>query len=178
MAGRPTDTPLASTDSEAHSDDMRELAATCGRNLQARGLRVAVAESCTGGLVGHLLTEIAGSSAWFLGGVIAYADEVKIGLLGVPAAVIQEHGAVSAPCAAAMAEGACRVTGAEVGVAITGIAGPSGGTPTKPVGTVYIGVTTPQGTTTEHHLWAGTRSANKQESARAALGLLRALLER
>src|SRR5689334_18809524 len=178
MVGPPADAPLSPDNLEPNGAAAREQAAACGRLLQARGWCVAVAESCTGGLVGHLLTEIAGSSAWFLGGVIAYADEVKIGLLGVPAAMIREHGAVSAPCAAAMAEGARRVTGAEIGVSITGIAGPSGGTPTKPVGTVYIGVATPDGTTTHHHLWAGTRSANKQESARAALGLLRDLLER
>ena len=178
MVGPAAEAALSLKAAEANSGDGQEQAAACGRLLQARGWRAAVAESCTGGLVGHLLTEIAGSSAWFLGGVIAYADSVKIGMLGVPEAVIREHGAVSAPCAAAMAEGARRVTGAEVGVAITGIAGPSGGTPAKPVGTVYIAVATPAGTTTAHHVWPGTRSENKEESARAALALLQALLER
>ena len=129
-------------------------------------------------MVGHLLTEIPGSSAWFLGGVIAYDDSVKIGVLGVPAAIIREHGAVSAPCAAAMAEGVCKLLNPDVGVAVTGIAGPSGGTATKPVGTVYLAVAGTHGTTTMHYVWAGTRTENKQESAHAALGLLREYLER
>jgi PncC family amidohydrolase len=155
-----------------------EQAAACGRLLEARGGHLAVAESCTGGLLGDWLTNIPGSSAWFLGGVIAYDDQVKIGVLGVPAEIIREHGAVSAPCAAAMAAGARALLKTDFAVAITGIAGPSGGTPTKPVGTTYIGVASAAGTTVAHHTWSGSRRANKAASARAALALLREILQR
>jgi PncC family amidohydrolase len=155
-----------------------EQAAACGRLLEARGGHLAVAESCTGGLLGDWLTNIPGSSAWFLGGVIAYDDQVKIGVLGVPAEIIREHGAVSAPCAAAMAAGARALLKTDFAVAITGIAGPSGGTPTKPVGTTYIGVASAAGTTVAHHTWSGSRLANKAASARAALALLREILQR
>jgi PncC family amidohydrolase len=155
-----------------------EQAAACGRLLEARGTHLAVAESCTGGLLGDWLTNVPGSSAWFLGGVIAYDDQVKIGVLGVPEAIIREHGAVSAPCAAAMAAGARALLNTDFAVAITGIAGPSGGTPTKPVGTTYIGVASAAGTTVAHHTWSGSRRANKVASARAALALLREILQR
>lgn len=150
----------------------RELAAAGGERLAARGWRLAVAELCTGGRLGDTVTNVVGSSAWFAGGVIAYADAVKIGLLGVPAAVLREHGAVSAPVAAAMAAGARARTGAEVALAITGITGPGGGSPAKPVGTVYIGLATPSGVQTVHHRWTGDRDANKQASVVAALQLL------
>ncbi len=155
-----------------------EQAAACGRLLEARGWRLAVAESCTGGLLGDWLTNIAGSSAWFLGGVIAYDDRVKIGVLGVPAALIREHGAVSEPCAAALAARARALIGTDVAVAITGIAGPGGGTAAKPVGTTYIGIASAAGTTVAHHTWSGNRRENKAASARAALALLREILER
>jgi PncC family amidohydrolase len=163
---------------ERDRDGAVALAAACGGLLLARGARLAVAESCTGGLLGHLLTEVPGSSAWFLGGVIAYDDRIKMALLGVPEALLREYGAVSAPCAAAMAEGARRATGADAALAITGIAGPGGGTPAKPVGTVYLALATPAGTETAHRVWAGDRSANKVQSARAALALLAEHLER
>ncbi len=104
------------------------------------GLRIAVAESCTGGLLGGRLTDVAGSSEWFVGGVVAYANAVKIETLGVASALIDTHGAVSEPVARAMAEGACQRLHADVGVGITGIAGPTGGTADKPVGTVVIAV--------------------------------------
>jgi nicotinamide-nucleotide amidase len=155
-----------------------EQAAACGRLLEARGWRLAVAESCTGGLLGDWLTNIPGSSAWFLGGVIAYDDRVKIGVLGVSAALIREHGAVSELCAAAMAAGVRALIGTDVAVAITGIAGPGGGTAAKPVGTTYIGIAAAAGTTVAHHTWSGSRLANKAASARAALALLREILER
>jgi PncC family amidohydrolase len=154
------------------------LAAACGRALRARGLRLVVAESCTGGLVGHLLTEIPGSSAWFLGGVQAYADSVKTGLLGVPPALIIEHGAVSAACVLAMAAGARRALGGEVAIAVSGVAGPGGGTAAKPVGTVFIGLIGLGEPRVAQHLWAGNRTENKVASARAALALLLELLER
>jgi PncC family amidohydrolase len=159
---------------EAESPRMSvaELTAACGRELLARGWRLAVAESCTGGRLGDTVTNVVGSSAWFVGGVIAYADAIKIGLRGVPVALLTAHGAVSAPVAAAMAEGVRARTGAEVALAITGITGPGGGTPAKPVGTVHIGLATPSGMQTVQHRWAGDRDANKQASVGAALHLL------
>jgi PncC family amidohydrolase len=159
-------------DGEADSRRAAELAAACGRALQARGWRLAVAESCTGGRLGDTVTNVVGSSAWFVGGIIAYADAVKIGLLGVPADLLREHGAVSAPVAAAMAQGVQTRTGAEVALAVTGITGPGGGSPAKPVGTVHIGLATPSGVQTVHHCWSGDRDANKQASVAAALDLL------
>lgn len=149
-----------------------ELAAACGRGLLARGWRLAVAESCTGGRLGDTVTNVVGSSAWFVGGVIAYADGVKTGLLGVPTDLLIAHGAVSAPVAAAMAEGGRGRTGADVALAITGITGPGGGSPAKPVGTVYISLAAPDGTQTVHHRWTDDRDANKQASVVAALELL------
>lgn len=118
-----------------------DLAAVLLEELRRRGLTLAVAESCTGGLVGGRIAAVPGASDVFLGGVIAYANEVKTGLLDVPAGLIAEHGAVSEPVVRAMAEGAARRTGASTAVAITGIAGPTGGTPDKPVGTVWFGFT-------------------------------------
>ena len=149
-----------------------DLAVACGRVLGARGWRLAVAESCTGGRLGDTVTNIVGSSAWFAGGIIAYADAIKIGLLGVPADLLREHGAVSAPVAAAMAQGVQARTGAEVALSITGITGPGGGSPAKPVGTVHLGLATPTGVQTVHHCWTGDRDTNKQASVVAALQLL------
>ena len=111
-----------------------------GASLAARAHTLGLAESCRGGGAGALVTEASGSSAWFRGGVVSYDDAVKREVLGVSAAVLAEHGAVSEPCAAAMASGARRCTGADVGLSITGIAGPDGGTPEKPVGTVCLGL--------------------------------------
>jgi len=138
----------------------------------AAGLSVATAESCTGGLVAHQLTEIPGSSGYFLGGIVAYADASKRAGLGVPAELIERHGAVSAHVARAMAEGARRVLGADLAVAVTGIAGPGGGTPAKPVGLTYIAVEGPQGGEVRRFTWPHDRSANKLASAGAAIELL------
>ena len=152
--------------------DMMDLAAACGRRLAARGWRLAVAESCTGGRLGDAVTNVPGSSAWFVGGIIAYADAIKIALLHVPPELLAAHGAVSAPVAAAMAQGAQARTGAEVALSVTGITGPDGGTPAKPVGTVYIGLALPGSVQTIHHRWPGDRHANKAASVLAALHLL------
>ena len=145
--------------------------------LKARGWRIAVAESCTGGLLGHEITQVSGSSAYFLGGVIAYADDVKMGLLGVSEASLIRWGAVSAQVALEMAAGARRQIGAEVGVSITGIAGPTGGTAEKPVGLTYIGLAAPHERRTWRHVWSGDRTENKRASVRAALAHLRRYLE-
>ena len=132
-------------------------------------LTLATAESCTGGLVGHVITEIAGSSAYYLGGGVTYADGAKVGLLGVPEATLRAHGAVSAQVAAAMAEGARRRLGADLAVAVTGIAGPDGGSPSKPVGLTYVAVADASGTDVRRHQWHDDRAANKRLSVEAAL---------
>jgi PncC family amidohydrolase len=138
----------------------------------SKGVTVATAESCTGGLVGHCITAVAGSSGYYLGGVISYADSVKVGLIGVPRPTIDRHGAVSAQAAVAMAEGVRDRTGSDVAVAVTGVAGPDGGTAAKPVGLTYVAVAGPRGPEVRRHLWDGDRAANKERSAEAALELL------
>ena len=140
--------------------------------LVAKGWTVAVAESCTGGLIGHRLTQVPGSSAAFLGGVTAYHDAVKERVLGVPAEILEREGAVSEATAVAMAEGARRLLRAHVAVAVTGIAGPSGGTDDKPVGLTYVALAGPDATACERYLWRGERTTNKESSAEAALALL------
>ena len=137
--------------------------------LLARRQTLATAESCTGGLVGAALTALPGSSAWYRGGVVAYANELKIRLLGVPPDILAAHGAVSLETARAMAAGARAATGADFAVAITGIAGPSGGTPEKPVGLVYVGVAAPHGTATFKHHFSGSRAEIRQAATEAAL---------
>lgn len=116
------------------------LARQLGGLLLAKHLTLATAESCTGGLIGGALTSIPGSSAWYLGGVVAYSNRLKTALLAVPEAVLARHGAVSPQTARAMAQGILERTGADWAVSVTGIAGPGGGTPSKPVGLVYIGL--------------------------------------
>ena len=137
--------------------------------LLARRQTLATAESCTGGLVGAALTGLPGSSAWYLGGVVAYANELKIRLLGVPAEILAAHGAVSLETARAMAEGARAATGADFAVSITGIAGPDGGTKEKPVGLAYIGVAAPHGTAAFKHRFSGSRADVRHAAAETAL---------
>lgn len=119
---------------------MKSLPLQVADVLLERHLTLATAESCTGGLVGGTLTSVPGSSAWYLGGVVAYDNRIKTALLGVPSATLSRHGAVSPQTARAMARGILERTGADLAVSVTGIAGPSGGTPSKPVGLVYIGL--------------------------------------
>jgi PncC family amidohydrolase len=138
----------------------------------ATGTTLSTAESCTGGLIGHLLTEIAGSSAYYRGGGITYSDALKRDLLHVPADVLATYGAVSAEVAAAMAQGARIGFASDLGVAVTGIAGPSGGSERKPVGLTYVAVADAAGTDVRRHEWSGDRHANKVASARAALELV------
>jgi PncC family amidohydrolase len=153
--------------------DDETLEVVVGRLLRARGLTVALAESCTGGLVGHRLTQVAGSSAYFERGFVVYSNEAKRALLGVPASVLRKHGAVSAPCAEAMARGARERTHTDVGVSVTGIAGPDGGTLAKPVGTVFVGLADKEGAVVERHRFDRDREGNKVLSAVRALDLLR-----
>jgi PncC family amidohydrolase len=136
------------------------------------GLSLSTAESCTGGLVGHLLTEIAGSSGYFAGGAVAYSDALKRSVLSVPEATLQAHGAVSAHTAAAMADGAREAFGTDISVAVTGIAGPSGGSAQKPVGLTYVAVADAAGHDVRRFLWSGDRSDNKRESAQATLQIV------
>ncbi len=157
-----------------------EALALAGR-LQAialeHGLTVATAESCTGGLIGHTLTGLPGSSDYYLGGVVSYSDALKLELLGVPAAALERHGAVSAQVAVAMAEGARSRLGTDYAVAVTGVAGPGGGTDAKPVGLTYVAAAGPAGHEVRRHTWAGDRTSNKEQSAVAALQLLLELVE-
>jgi PncC family amidohydrolase len=119
---------------------MKSLPRQLADVLLARHLTLATAESCTGGLIGGTLTSVPGSSAWYLGGVVAYDNRIKTALLGVPSATLSRHGAVSPQTARAMAQGILECTDADLAVSVTGIAGPTGGTPSKPVGLVYIGI--------------------------------------
>jgi nicotinamide-nucleotide amidase len=149
-----------------------------GRLLRRQGLTVAVAESCTGGLICHRLTDIAGSSDYFLGGVVSYSNEAKMDLLRVPADTLAQHGAVSAATAQAMALGVREVFHAPVGLSVTGIAGPSGGSAEKPVGTVYFGLATPEKVETRLCRFYGGREEIKTLSAQTALDWLRRELKR
>ena len=141
--------------------------------LRRAGLRAATAESCTGGLVAAALTAIAGSSDVVHGGFVTYANEAKTAMLGVDPRTIETVGAVSEAVARAMAEGARARTGVDLAVAITGVAGPGGGSPEKPVGTVWFAVAGPRGTGAEHHRFDGDRAAIRDASVRVALDMLR-----
>lgn len=154
------------------------LEVSVGELLRQRGLWLAVAESCTGGLIGHLLTNVPGSSDYFLGGVIAYANEAKAGLLGVRRDTLQNHGAVSQETALEMARGVRTAMQADIGISVTGIAGPSGGTLEKPVGTVWIGLSSNDEQYARHFQWSGNRLSVKEQSAQAALQMLRQYLQK
>jgi competence/damage-inducible protein CinA-like protein len=156
-----------------YAEDERPLPELVLAGLRARGLRIAVAESCTAGLVAARLADIPGSSDVLLGGVIAYANALKQGLLGVPEALLAEHGAVSAECARAMAAGARAATGAEVAIAVTGVAGPGGGTEAKPVGLVHLHVSGPETEQGQELHLHGDRAQVREVSAVAALQLVR-----
>jgi nicotinamide-nucleotide amidase len=149
--------------------DLAELVLDAARR---RGARIATAESCTGGLVGARLTEIPGSSDVYVGGVVAYANDLKTGVLGVDPALVAEHGAVSEPVAVAMARGAVERLGADAAVSVTGIAGPGGGSEAKPVGTIWYGVAFEGGVDGQRSLLPGTRHDIRARAAQAALHLL------
>lgn len=152
------------------NEELVELARTVGDRLAESGLTFATAESCTGGLIGHLITEIAGCSRYFMGAAVVYSYEAKEQVLGVDRDVIVADGAVSHAVASQMARGARRLFGVDLAVAVTGIAGPGGGMPQKPVGTVHIHISTADGY--EHgrrFCWNSDRSGNKLLSAQAAL---------
>lgn len=140
--------------------------------LRAAGKTLAVAESCTGGLIGAAITSVSGSSECFIGGVISYSNELKEKLLGVDRSLLQRHGAVSEEVAAAMAVGVSRTTGADYSLSITGIAGPGGGTDEKPVGLVYIGLAGADETVIRRFVFEGNRSAVRSSAVEEALKLL------
>jgi PncC family amidohydrolase len=148
------------------------LARRVGQWLAGKGRTLAVAESCTGGLIGHALTEVPGISRVFRGGVVAYGDSVKRRLLGVPRGLLARHGAVSREVARAMARGVRRRTGADWGLAVTGVAGPGGGTAKKPIGLVFVASAGPRGLLVRECRFTGGRSRIKRQAAREALQLL------
>jgi nicotinamide-nucleotide amidase len=156
-----------------YGEDEDTLPVVVGRLLGEAGRTLAVAESCTGGLIAELLTDVPGSSAYFLGGVVAYANEAKARFLGVPEALLAEHGAVSEPVARAMAEGARERFGADYALATTGISGPGGGTEEKPVGLVHIALATPSGTHAEHFVFPLDRDRHRRLTAAAGLDWVR-----
>ena len=143
-----------------------------GERLASLGKTLALAESCTGGLIAHRVTNVPGSSAFFLGGVVAYSNEAKMKLLGVEESALAEWGAVSEAVACQMAAGACRRFGADLAAGVTGIAGPTGGTPEKPVGLVYVAVAWEGEAAATRFEFEGTRLVIKEQTAEQALRLL------
>jgi nicotinamide-nucleotide amidase len=157
-------------------EDDETLESALGRLLTERGATLALAESCTGGLLAKRLTDRGGSSAFFVEGLVTYSNESKERLLGVPEALLVEYGAVSEPVAGAMAEGVRKVAGTDYGLSVTGVAGPDGGTEEKPVGLVFVGVSNEEGTVVERldlSAWRRSREAIRERSANRAFDLLR-----
>src|SRR5919205_211603 len=161
-------------------EDDETLEGAVGRLLKEKGATLALAESCTGGLIAKRLTDLPGSSAYFTEGLVTYSNESKERLLGVPQATIVDHGAVSEQVAREMAEGARRVSGADYGLSVTGIAGPDGGTQEKPVGLVFVGISDQEDTFAEKldlTAWARSRDSIRERSTNQAFDLLRRRLE-
>jgi nicotinamide-nucleotide amidase len=156
--------------------DMLDEAAALLAAARARGWRITTAESCTGGLIAGLLTALAGSSDVVDGGAVTYSNAAKTRVLGVPAETITTHGAVSEPVARAMAAGARQTADVDLAVAVTGVAGPGGGTATKPVGLVWFGVASPEGVIAESMIFPGDRTAVRMATVRHAVALLRQAL--
>jgi len=150
----------------------KSLEELAGELLQERNLRLAVAESCTGGLIGHRLTNIPGSSAYYMGSVTAYAYETKVRLLGVRWATLEKHGAVSQEVVLEMARGVRKALRADIGLAVSGIAGPGGGTPDKPVGLTWTGLSADDYEQAWRLVWPGDRREVKDQSAQASLQVL------
>lgn len=148
-----------------------------GQALIKSNLSLAVAESCTGGLVGHRITNVPGSSTYFLGGIISYSNDAKERLLGVSHHTLSDFGAVSERTACEMARGVRRALGADIGVSVTGIAGPGGALPGKPVGLTYVALSARDTEQARQFIWGGNREENKAQSAEAALALLRDYLQ-
>ena len=149
-----------------------------GQLLRARGLKLATAESCTGGLIADKITDVPGSSDYFLGGFVSYAYEAKVASLGVSWDTLKAHGAVSRETVLEMARGARRALGADLAISVSGIAGPGGGLPEKPVGATWIGLVTPDGERAEVFYWKGNRRENKEQSAQAAMRMVIEFLQK
>ncbi len=156
----------------------RSLEVELGRLLRLRGWRLSTAESCTGGLIADRVTDVPGSSDYFLGGFVSYAYEAKVASLGVSWDTLKTYGAVSRETVIEMARGARTALGADIAVSVSGIAGPGGGLPGKPVGTTWVGLSTLAGEQAESFLWQGDRRANKELSADAALKMVIAYLRK
>jgi PncC family amidohydrolase len=156
----------------AEVDTSQDRARLAGDLLKAAGQTISVAESCTGGLLGAWLTAASGSSAYFLGGVIAYDDSVKTSVLGVSPDVISEFGAVSAESALEMARGARRLLQSDLALSITGIAGPTGERPGKPIGTTFVALAAPGGESVRHFVFEGDREGNRAEAALTAIEMV------
>lgn len=152
-----------------HSKELNDLAVRVGKKLLENNLSLVTAESCTGGLIGNLITDIPGSSAYFAGGIIAYSNEVKEKILGVSNSDLLSFGAVSEPVAIQMAQGARRLLDADLAVSVTGIAGPGGGSLEKPVGLTWIGLSSADHSAAYRYVWSGDRVSNKRSSAEEAL---------
>jgi nicotinamide-nucleotide amidase len=159
-----------------YGENNDSLEGIVGGLLIRKGLSLSVAESCTGGLLSHKLTQVPGSSAYFNRAVVAYSNQAKLDLLGVPASLLEQCGAVSREAAAAMAEGVRKNSDTDLGLSVTGIAGPGGGTAEKPVGLVFVAVSGGTGTRVEENRFIQDREVNKERSAYAALNLLRRFL--
>src|SRR3990172_5248250 len=154
------------------------LEARAGELLRARGLVLATAESCTGGLIADRITNIPGASDYFVGGFVAYAYEAKVATLRVSWDTLRAHGAVSRETVLEMARGGRRALGADLAISVSGIAGPGGGLPEKPVGATWIGLATPDGERAEGFYWKGNRRENKEQSAQAALKMVIEFLQK
>ncbi|HID94293.1 MAG TPA: nicotinamide-nucleotide amidohydrolase family protein [bacterium (Candidatus Stahlbacteria)] len=154
------------------------LAVQLGKLLKEKHLTISVAESCTGGLVMDKITDVSGSSEYFMGGVVAYSNELKMKILGVKKETLERVGAVSREVAHEMASGIKNFTGTDIGVSTTGIAGPTGATPTKPVGLIYIGFCSADKEVVEKHIFKGDRQMVKEQAAQAALDIVRRWLEK
>ena len=148
-----------------------------GQLLRESGQRVAIAESCTGGLIGHRITNVPGSSTYYMGSITAYAYAAKVRLLNVKWETLEKHGAVSDEAVSEMALGVRRSLAADIGVSVSGIAGPTGGTPEKPIGLVYVGFSNPEGIQTAYKVFKGSRDEVKEQAADYALSYLLEHLE-
>ncbi len=166
--------PIEQGEITAVQDSLEERV---GKALKERKLTLSVAESCTGGLMASCITDIPGSSQYFRGGVIAYQNDVKENILGVPHEIIAEHGVISEETVRAMATGCKRLFASDIAVAITGLAGPGGGSTETPVGVVYIAIADGTGVAARRFQWSGDRIQNKRSAVHAAITLIREVLD-
>ena len=156
----------------------QSLESLLGQLLRQRGLKLATAESCTGGLIADKVTDVPGSSEYFIGGFVTYAYEAKVACLGVSWDTLDQFGAVSREVVLEMARGARKALGADIALSVSGIAGPGGSLPDKPVGTTWIGLATPEVEQAQVFYWKGNRRENKEQSAQAAMKILIEYLEK